>query len=60
VEKSVLSIPAASYAESSGTVVNVDGVEQRYEAALPLKGEALPHLEIIARLAKVLGQAQAA
>jgi NADH-quinone oxidoreductase subunit G len=55
VEKSVLSIPAASYAESAGTVVNVDGIEQKYEAALPLKGDALPHVEILKRLAKALG-----
>jgi NADH-quinone oxidoreductase subunit G len=54
-EKATISIPAASYAESAGTVVNVDGIEQSYEPALPKKGDALTHIEIIERLARVIG-----
>ena len=54
-EKARLAIPATSYAESAGTVVNEQGIEQKYEAALPPKGEALPYGEILSRLATALG-----
>ena len=43
-------VPVASYSEDSGTIINVDGVLQRYEAAVE-KNEPLPSMvEIIARI----------
>lgn len=53
--KAIVALPAASYAESAGTVVNVDGVEQKYEPALCPPGRALTHLQIMERLAQALG-----
>jgi formate dehydrogenase major subunit len=48
-------LPAAVYAEKEGTFTNVQGRVQRIHAAVPPLGEALPDLEILARLAALLG-----
>jgi NADH-quinone oxidoreductase subunit G len=53
-DKAAVALPAAGFSESAGTVVNVDGKEQSYEPALPEKGAALAHIEIIKRLASVI------
>jgi len=53
VEAARVALPAASFAETSGTVVNFDGVSQDYPPAIKPKGEALPHVEIMDRLARV-------
>jgi NADH-quinone oxidoreductase subunit G len=51
-------LPSAVYAERDGTFVNVQGRVQRIQAAVPPSGEALPDLEILRRLAKLLGAPQ--
>jgi NADH dehydrogenase/NADH:ubiquinone oxidoreductase subunit G len=45
-----VALPAASYAETAGTVVNFMGVSQSYSPALKPKGQALSHTEIIRKL----------
>jgi len=45
-----VALPAASYAETAGTVVNFMGVSQSYSPALKPKGQALSHTEIIGKL----------
>jgi NADH-quinone oxidoreductase subunit G len=47
-------LPAAVYAEKTGTFTNVEGRVQRIHAAVPPLGESLPDLEILARLAAAL------
>lgn len=42
------------YAEKSGTFTNLQGRVQRFSAALPPIGQALPDIEIISRLASAL------
>jgi NADH-quinone oxidoreductase subunit G len=51
VKAAKVALPAASYAETAGTVVNFTGVSQPYAPALKPKGQALSHSEIIGRLA---------
>lgn len=52
-------IPVASYSEDCGSIINVDGVLQRYDIAV-VKNNPLPNiLEIIARLGGNLSDAQA-
>jgi NADH-quinone oxidoreductase subunit G len=48
-------LPDAAYAEKAGTFTNVQGRVQQIFPALPPLGEALPGLEILARLAERLG-----
>jgi NADH-quinone oxidoreductase subunit G len=60
VDGAKVALPAASYAETSGTFVNFEGIAQRFERALPPRGQALPYLEILARLAAALGYKLAA
>jgi NADH-quinone oxidoreductase subunit G len=48
-------LPTALPAEVSGTFVNFEGKVQRFDAALPPPGEALPGEEVLARLAELLG-----
>lgn len=55
VEASQVALPAASFAESWGTVVNFEGVEQTYAPAIKPRGESLGHVEIMERLARALG-----
>ncbi len=51
VKAAKVALPAASYAETAGTVVNFMGLSQPYAPALKPKGQALSHSEIIGRLA---------
>ena len=60
VTSAKLALPAASYAETSGTFVNFDGKVQEFKAALPPPGEALPYLQLLSRLAAALGYKLAA
>jgi NADH-quinone oxidoreductase subunit G len=52
-----VALPAASYAESAGTVVNFMGLAQSYSPALKPKGQALSHSEIIGKLAAAVQKA---
>lgn len=56
VKAAKVALPAASYAENSGTVVNFMGVSQNYSPALKPKGQALSHMETIKKLAAAAGQ----
>ncbi len=47
-------LPAAVYAEKSGTFTNCQGRVQKFSAAVPPLGSSLPDLEIISRLAAAL------
>ncbi len=53
-------LPAACFAETSGTFVNFEGVEQSFEPAVEPPGEALSHVEILSRLAAALDNKQVA
>ncbi len=55
VEKAKVALPAASFAESSGTVVNFEGVRQTFKKAFPPLGEALTHVAVMEKLARTLG-----
>ena len=55
-EAAGVALPVTSFAESAGTVVNFEGVAQKYEAALKPKGEALAYVEMLERLAKAMGK----
>jgi NADH-quinone oxidoreductase subunit G len=48
-------LPAAVYAEKDGTFTNVQGRVQHIRHAVAPLGESLPDLEILARLARVVG-----
>jgi predicted molibdopterin-dependent oxidoreductase YjgC len=48
-------LPAASWAEVHGTYTNAKGLVQRVRAAVEPPGEARPHYELIALIAKRLG-----
>jgi len=56
VKAAKVALPAASYAESAGTVVNFMGLSQSYSPALRPKGQAQAHSETIKKLAAVAGQ----
>jgi NADH-quinone oxidoreductase subunit G len=51
VKAAKVALPAASYAETAGTVVNFMGLSQSYSPALKPKGQALGHAQIIEKLA---------
>jgi NADH-quinone oxidoreductase subunit G len=57
VKAAKVALPAASYAESGGTVVNFMGLSQSYSPALKPKGQALSHSEIIGKLAAAVQKA---
>ncbi|MGE5842220.1 MAG: molybdopterin-dependent oxidoreductase, partial [Deltaproteobacteria bacterium] len=57
VKAARVALPAASYAETAGTVVNFLGLSQSYSPALKLKGRALGHSEIIVKLADAVQKA---
>lgn len=57
VKASKVALPAASYAESAGTVVNFMGLSQSYAPALKPKGQALSHEGIIKKLSAVTKKA---
>ena len=50
-----IQLPSAVYAEKTGTFTNIQGRVQRIQAAIPPIGQALPDLDILARLAAALG-----
>jgi len=50
VKAAKVALPAASYAETAGTVVNFMGLSQSYAPALKPKGQALSHTEILGKL----------
>ena len=50
-------LPAAAWAEVDGTITNANGRVQRLRAAVSLPGQAIPHLEILARMARASGLA---
>jgi NADH-quinone oxidoreductase subunit G len=52
-----VALPAAAWAEVSGTMTNRQGKVQRLRAAYPAAGQALPAWEIVARLAHACGAA---
>ncbi len=52
-----IQLPAAVYAEKTGTFTNIQGRIQRIHAAVPPLEQALPDLAICARLAAALGVA---
>jgi NADH-quinone oxidoreductase subunit G len=58
VRAAKVALPAASYAETAGTVVNFMGVAQSYSPALKPKGRALSHSEIMGRLADAAQRAE--
>ncbi|MBI3636129.1 MAG: (2Fe-2S)-binding protein [Candidatus Rokubacteria bacterium] len=53
-------LPAAAWVERDGTFTSFEGRVQRFRAALPPLGAALPEWEIVRRLLGVLGVAPAA
>ena len=50
-------LPAAAWAEVDGTITNATGLVQRLRGAVQSPGQALPHVEILARLARACGLA---
>jgi anaerobic selenocysteine-containing dehydrogenase len=52
--------PAASFAEAGGTLTNLEGREQSWEAAIPAFGQSLPDWKIPAQLAARMGGSEAA
>ena len=57
VKAAKVALPAASYAETAGTVVNSMGLSQSYAPALKPKDQALSHSEIIGKLAAAVQKA---
>src|SRR5688572_28595826 len=55
VEAAKIAFPAADWAETAGTVTNVQGHVQRMHAAFGPPGAALPSWEILVRLAQATG-----
>jgi NADH-quinone oxidoreductase subunit G len=56
VKSAKVALPASSYAETAGTVVNFMGLSQKYSPVLKPKGQALSHTEIIEKLSAVAGR----
>jgi NADH-quinone oxidoreductase subunit G len=57
VKAAKVALPAASYAETAGTVVNFMGLSQSYSPVLKPMGQALSHTEIIGKLANAAQKA---
>lgn len=55
MEKADAVLPAATFAETDGTFVNVEGRIQKFNKVIELSGEAQPDWWIISRLAKKMG-----
>jgi NADH-quinone oxidoreductase subunit G len=56
VDQALVALPAAAFSETSGTWVNFQGIEQKFQPAMPPKGQARPALAILKDLAQRLGQ----
>jgi len=56
VDQALVALPAAAYSETSGTYVNFQGLEQKFQPVMPPKGQARPALEILKDLAQRLGK----
>jgi len=54
VAQAIVALPAAAWAETSGTATNKQGRVQRMHAAFPAPGHALAGWEIVVRLAQAL------
>jgi predicted molibdopterin-dependent oxidoreductase YjgC len=52
-----VALPAASFAESSGTLTNLEGRRQHFEPAIPPVGESHPDWWIACQLAQAMGLA---
>jgi predicted molibdopterin-dependent oxidoreductase YjgC len=50
-------LPATSFAEMSGTLVNLEGRAQRFTAAIPPVSESRPDWLIVSQLARAMGSA---
>ncbi|MEK6607534.1 MAG: 2Fe-2S iron-sulfur cluster-binding protein [Myxococcota bacterium] len=50
-------LPAAAWAEVDGTMTNAKGMVQRLRSVVPPPGDARPHHELLARIARGLGAA---
>jgi len=48
-------LPAATHAEADGTFVNFEGRPQRFEGAWLPRGDAQPHLALVAEVARAAG-----
>jgi formate dehydrogenase alpha subunit len=48
-------LPAATFAEMSGTLTNLEGRAQHFAAAIPRQGEARPDWLIVAQVAQAMG-----
>jgi len=55
MEKADAVLPAATFAETDGTFVNVEGRIQKFQKVIGLSGEAQPDWWITSRLAKKMG-----
>ncbi|MGD8536946.1 MAG: molybdopterin-dependent oxidoreductase, partial [Candidatus Aminicenantes bacterium] len=55
IEKADAVLPAATFAETEGTFVNVEGRIQKFKKVIEPSGEAQPDWWIISRLAKKMG-----
>jgi predicted molibdopterin-dependent oxidoreductase YjgC len=55
MEKADAVLPAATFAETDGTFVNVEGRIQKFNKVIELSGEAQPDWWIVSRLAKKMG-----
>ena len=56
VDQALVALPAAAYSETGGTWVNYQGIEQKFQPAMPPKGQARPAKRILEDLAQKLGK----
>ena len=56
VDQALVALPAAAYSETSGAFVNFQGIEQKFQPAMPPKGQAKPALTILKDLAQKFGK----
>jgi NADH-quinone oxidoreductase subunit G len=54
VSQAQVALPASAWAETAGTITNVQGRVQRMHAAFPAPGHAIPGWEAVVRLAQAL------
>ena len=53
--KAHIALPATTHAETGGTFVNFNGIAQEFDQAFAPHGDALPHWQILMRIAKTMG-----